>query len=146
VQFRNNYAVRYAGDVGNNDLYAISLKLKPGRYEFVFIAQGSNDYFATSMGMNYRVEVAPRTDGNVCGVELEKVEVYDGEGRLLAVYTGDGSAYVGDTLRVYYKVCSNGAVYVASSISIHAPRRQRAVGRDLRLSNAYRQRRVRRLL
>jgi len=113
--------MRYAGDVGNNDLYAISLKLRPGRYEFVFIAQGSNDYFATSMGMNYRVEVAPRTDGNVCGVELEKVEVYDGEGRLLAVYTGDGSAYVGDTLRVYYKVCSNGAVYVASSIAYMRP-------------------------
>jgi hypothetical protein len=95
--------------VGNNDLYAISLKLRPGRYEFVFIAQGSNDYFATSMGMNYRVEVVPRTGGDVCGVELEKVEVYDGGGHLLAVYTGNGSAHVGGTLKAYYKVCSSGA-------------------------------------
>jgi len=113
--------MRYAGDVGNNDLYAISLKLRPGRYEFVFIAQGSNDYFATSMGMNYRVEVVPRTDGDVCGVELEKVEVYDGGGHLLAVYTGNGSAYVGGTLKAYYKVCSSGAAYVAASIAYIRP-------------------------
>jgi len=73
------------------------------------------------MGMNYRVEVVPRTDGSVCGVELEKVEVYDGEGRLLATYTGDGSAYVGDASKAYYKACSSGAVYVVAAIAYMRP-------------------------
>ena len=107
----------YVGDAGNNDLYILTPKLAPGRYEFTFIAQGSNEVFATAFGQNYQVEVLPRTEGRVCGVELKRVEIYDG-GHLLAVYTGNALAYVGNIVKAYYEVCGEGPIYVATSMAL----------------------------
>ena len=108
----------YAGDVGNNDVYALQLRLPPGKYEFTFIAQGSNEVYATALGKNYRVEVVPRTGGYVCGVELSRVEVYDSGGNLIATYTGNATAYVGDVIKAYYRICRSGGVYVATSMAL----------------------------
>jgi len=104
--------MHYGGDRGSNDVYYYNLTAGPGLYEAVFIAQGSNDYFAKpSPGENYRITVLPETDSIAISAEIVRVEVYDASGRLLGVkedLSGDVKVPAGGRLRVYLAVYTEG--------------------------------------
>lgn len=111
--------MNFNGWSGNNMVYTTTVYLTPGEYELVYLAEGSNDYWAhaasTSDG-NFWLTVVPQPAGYVQDAYVYSVNVYSG-GRLVDSYQPAQapscvSAPSGSTVGVVAAVkSSGGAVY-----------------------------------
>ena len=109
--------MNYSGAVGNNYLYTATVYLKPGNYEFIYIAQGQNTYYAHASSTpdgNYWITVLPTPTGAVQNAYIYQIRVYNNGG--YTAYSPAAApncvyAPAGSTVGVVVAVQSTGTVY-----------------------------------
>jgi alpha-amylase/alpha-mannosidase (GH57 family) len=109
--------MNFSGVYGNNYVYTATVYLKPGNYEFIYIAQGQNTYYAHASSTadgNYWITVLPTPTGSVQDAYVYQIRVYNNGGYASyspAAAPGCVYAPAGSTVGVVVAVKSSGTVY-----------------------------------